>query len=230
MVSRGSGGSWARISRHYVNHSERPRPSLNINSWTIHSLRISNKLFINAVLTPTRVSLALASLIRAPAMVLARSARFEPLISSVLEQPGILGRLAELKLRREESSHEPSLRRCLGHHGVFRKCMTAAIQEDSSTQPRPFQADTHKTPPKRRHASETTPFRSQVAIAIKGMVHRNSSSVTLYGSSELSRVQAHESTKPPSMAPWSYIAMPKALLGHNPFARLKHKIHDKAVC
>lgn len=217
LVDRGSGG---RTLRHYVNHCEKPRPSLNINSWPIHSPRIINQVFINVVLTPSLVSLAIACLLRAPAMVLARSARFEPLISSVLDQPGILGRLAKLKLRREASSHEPSLRRCLGHHGVFRKCMTAASQEDSSTQPGPFQADPHKTPPKTRHASETTTLRSQIAIAIKGMVRRSSSSVPLDGSSELSRVQARGTIKPPSVTPQ---------IGHNPFSRLKQRIYDKAV-
>lgn len=165
-------------------------------------------------------------------MVLGRSARFEPLISSVLEKPGILGRLAELKLRREASSHEPSLRRCLGHHGVFRKCMTAATQETeegSSTKPGPVQADPRETPPKTRNASRTTPLRAQITIAIRGIVHRNSSSVPLGGSSEVSRVQAHETAEPPSMASRRYHATPKSLLGHNSFGRLKQKIYDKAV-
>ncbi|KAL4920935.1 hypothetical protein BDW62DRAFT_198385 [Aspergillus aurantiobrunneus] len=162
-------------------------------------------------------------------MGLARRVHFSPLLSSVLEAPGILGRLAELKLKQETSSHEPSLRRCLGHYGVFKKCMTAA--QENTTEPSVLENDPHRAPPKSRHASETHPRRSQITTAINGIVHRSSASITAPESDEheLSRVQARGSEKSSSTASRSHHAAPKMFFGWNPFARFKQKLYDRSV-
>ncbi|KAL4785904.1 hypothetical protein BJX76DRAFT_323010 [Aspergillus varians] len=155
-------------------------------------------------------------------MLLARGLYFEPLLSSFLQTPGILRELAAVKLKREASSQEPSLRRYLGHHGVLKRCMTAA--EEDTAQPAALRDD----PPKSRHASEIRPVRAQLTSAIKGIVYRNPPSVPLPGNQELSHVQARGTTKPNNRAS-SYGATPRVFLVLNPFVRLKKKMYDKHV-
>ncbi|KAL4959923.1 uncharacterized protein BDV14DRAFT_154546 [Aspergillus stella-maris] len=166
-------------------------------------------------------------------MALARKVRFaEPLLSSVLEVPRSLGRLAEVKLEQETSAHQPSLRRCLGHYGVFQKCLNAAqeIAESASVRDECPPKAPPKSPLRPQSPSETSPARPNITSAIKGIITRRSASAPALenGSTpepennELSRVQARGNSEN-SRISRSHKVAPKMFLGLNPFARYKHK-------
>ncbi|KAL5003703.1 hypothetical protein BDV10DRAFT_153970 [Aspergillus recurvatus] len=168
-------------------------------------------------------------------MVAARRVHLEPLLSSVLEIPNILGRLAQVKLREETSSVEPSLRRCLGHHGVLNKCVTATL-ESSPTQPhrnttRPQSAsriDPKPAPRRTRRASEPHHIRGQILNIIKGLVHRRPSPEPLPGNDELMLVQARGAAESSSTGSRKTHAAPGILLGLSYFARLRQKNVEKS--
>ncbi|KAL5343448.1 hypothetical protein BJX70DRAFT_354190 [Aspergillus crustosus] len=166
-------------------------------------------------------------------MVLARGAqRFEPILSSVLGTPDILGRLAAMKLDQEVSSHEPSLRRCLGHHGVFKRCVTATEETSNGTNTTP--APSKKVScPKPRRSSEGHSIRVHITGTIKGIIHRRSTPAVAPEKSNdmthaLSRVQAHATTTS-SNTPSSAFGSARTFLGLLPFVRLKQRSSDKAV-
>ncbi|KAL4980430.1 hypothetical protein BDW66DRAFT_125200 [Aspergillus desertorum] len=160
-------------------------------------------------------------------MVAARRVHIEPLLPSILEIPNFLGRLAQVKLKEETSSVEPSLRRCLGHHGVFNKCVTAAL-ESSTTQPvmstiRPRLAsriDHKPAPPKTRRASGPHPVRAQIVSMFRGLIHRRPRPEP---SHELMRVQARDAADSSSTGSRKNHAAPRMLLGLNHFAIFRQK-------
>ncbi|KAL4881019.1 hypothetical protein BJY04DRAFT_218538 [Aspergillus karnatakaensis] len=163
-------------------------------------------------------------------MVLARGAqRFEPLVSSVFGNPNILGRFAAVKLEQEAASHEPSLRRFVGHHGVFRKCVTA-------TEETPRESHTTSASPKRetqtkpRRSSKKESIRGQITSAMKSIIHRRSTpaavSETNNLSHALSRVQAQDNTVFSKPSPRTSV---RTFIGLIPFARLKQRSSGKSV-
>ncbi|KAL4808822.1 hypothetical protein BDV18DRAFT_157759 [Aspergillus unguis] len=162
-------------------------------------------------------------------MVLGRRVHFKPPASSVLEVPGILGRLAEVKLQRETSSDEPSLRHYLGHSGVFRKCLTAAEEEAEQPVAVKLKKEPYPAPPK-PHQFNTHHIRAQVIKTMKAIVTRRPVSQPLVDNLneiDLTRGQA----RGPAMSetvPRHHSAS-KLYLGYNPFTRLKQKIYDKSV-
>ncbi|KAL4952343.1 hypothetical protein BDW69DRAFT_167969 [Aspergillus filifer] len=168
-------------------------------------------------------------------MALARKVRFaEPLLSSVLEVPRSLGRLAEVKLEQETSAHEPSLRRCLGHYGVFQKCLDAAqeIAESATVRDESPPKASPKSPLRPQSPSETNSARSNITNTIKGIIIRRSASTPAAESgstfepenNELSRVQARDTSKN-SRVPRSHKIASKMFLGLNPYAQ--YKLKDK---
>ncbi|KAL4990974.1 hypothetical protein BDW68DRAFT_153075 [Aspergillus falconensis] len=160
-------------------------------------------------------------------MVAARRVHLEPLLSSVLETPSILGRLAQLKLKEETSSVEPSLRRCLGHRHVFNKCVTATSQGTityparNTTRPQPgFGIDPKPASPKTQ---------AQITNIVKGIVHRRLSPEPCPESDELRRVQARGAAGPSSTESRTDDAAPRIFLGLNPFARFKQRKLGKSL-
>ncbi|RDW72323.1 uncharacterized protein DSM5745_07495 [Aspergillus mulundensis] len=176
-------------------------------------------------------------------MVAARRIHFEPFLSSVLEvRANVVGRLAQVKLEAESNAVEPSLRRCLGHHGVFKKCVTASL--DSHTQPakpakpssRPasrIEPEPTSPAPKPRHAPEPRFVGVQVANLFKGFTRYRVPSVSIPKSNpednDLIRVRAHGAWESSSVALKSNHASPKMFFGLNPFARFKHKRGNKTT-
>lgn len=159
-------------------------------------------------------------------MVLARGIQLEPSLASVLGAPNVLGKLAVVKLRRESSSHEPNLRRCLGHHGVFQKCLTATERPAQIVGPK---NDPPKAVSKPRRASETisAPIRAHITTVFKAIIQRRQEPRSIPENNDLSRVQARGLTQQSNTA--RSLHPSKILSGFNPFARLKQRMSDQAV-
>ncbi|KAL2868583.1 uncharacterized protein BJX67DRAFT_45612 [Aspergillus lucknowensis] len=146
-------------------------------------------------------------------------------LSSVLVTPKILGRLAAAKLKEEASSQEPSLRRWLGHHGVFQKCNKAA--EECTTHPVAPRAGVHAIFCGTQ--TERPSMRTQITGALKALGRCNQNPAQVQDTNDLSRVQAKcakESTRTNSR---NHLSASRAFQGLNPFAKFKQRVEDKAV-
>ncbi|KAI9373264.1 hypothetical protein BJX61DRAFT_503548 [Aspergillus egyptiacus] len=169
-------------------------------------------------------------------MVIARSLRLEPGLSSVLKAPDVLGNLAFAKLKREASVNEPNLLRCLSHHNLFKKCVTAS--QESTAQPAVPQDRPQSVPFRHRSTSKNTssstpiPGPSPIPAAFKRMVKSCAPSPSSNSNDDngLARVQAsvsqgsssHEGSR-------NHQSPSKTVAGAKYFARLKLKMSGKAA-
>ncbi|PLB45734.1 hypothetical protein P170DRAFT_478672 [Aspergillus steynii IBT 23096] len=91
--------------------------------------------------------------------------------------PGKLAAISHGKLQRESMSHSPDLRRCLGHHDVYRKSVKAAqenARQSIDAMSGEEEAVSGDTPTRNESKDENTMphFRAQITNAVKAMVRR----------------------------------------------------------
>ncbi|KAI9041157.1 uncharacterized protein KD926_007268 [Aspergillus affinis] len=113
-----------------------------------------------------------------PAIVRRGLPRLNPRIPPISKAsgPGKLAAISQSKLQRESMSHSPDLRRCLGHHDVYRKSVKAA-QENARQRIDAMsgeeEAVSGETPSNVSRDETLMPhFRSQITNAVKAMVRR----------------------------------------------------------
>ncbi|KAH8423321.1 uncharacterized protein LDX57_001079 [Aspergillus melleus] len=114
-----------------------------------------------------------------PAMVRRGLPRLNPRIPPIASKgsgPGKLAAISQSKLQRESMSHSPDLRRCLGHHDVYRKSVKAA-QENARQRIDAMsgeeEAVSGETPINTPRDETLMPhFRAQITNAVKAMVRR----------------------------------------------------------
>ncbi|KAK1147424.1 hypothetical protein N8T08_001506 [Aspergillus melleus] len=99
-----------------------------------------------------------------------------PPVASKVSGPGKLAAISQNKLQRESMSHSPDLRRCLGHHDVYRKSVKAA-QENARQRIDAMsgeeEAVSGETPINTSRDETLMPhFRAQITNAVKAMVRR----------------------------------------------------------
>ncbi|KAB8220897.1 hypothetical protein BDV33DRAFT_87699 [Aspergillus novoparasiticus] len=122
-----------------------------------------------------------------------------------------LAAISHGKLQKESFSPTPDLRRCLGHHGVYRKCVQAA--QEAASQPIhasygvnnnkyhtiPDNATKHE-PTTTTTTTTTPPIRSQITQVIKAMTQRRHISASIKPENHLIRVPSHTSPRKSNMA------------------------------
>ncbi|KAE8325697.1 hypothetical protein BDV39DRAFT_194097 [Aspergillus sergii] len=116
-----------------------------------------------------------------------------------------LAAISHGKLQKESFSPTPDLRRCLGHHGVYRKCVQAAQEAASQPIHASYGVNNNKchTIPDNatKHEPTTTPpIRSQITQAIKAMTQRRHISASIKSENHLIRVPSHTSPRKSNMA------------------------------
>ncbi|KAJ0416570.1 hypothetical protein BJY00DRAFT_230025 [Aspergillus carlsbadensis] len=156
-------------------------------------------------------------------------------LSSVLGVPDVLGQLAAVKLKQEASSHQPNLRRCLGHHGVFIKCVSAT-QEHTPPSRREASNGRHVAFAKPQRTAATPNKRAQISGAFKSIGRRRAASQLAHqdipeNSTEnntLSRVQARAANETSNTSVRNQTRS-RTFQGLNPFIKLKQMMSDKAV-
>ncbi|KAB8278488.1 hypothetical protein BDV30DRAFT_142723 [Aspergillus minisclerotigenes] len=113
------------------------------------------------------------------------------------------------KLQKESFSPTPDLRRCLGHHGVYRKCVQAAQEAASQPIHASYGVNNnkyHTTPDNAtKHEPTTTtttlPIRSQITQAIKAIAQRRHiSASSIKPENDLIRVPSRTSPRKSNMA------------------------------
>lgn len=102
-----------------------------------------------------------------------------PIVNS--QYTGRLAVISHGKLRQESLSQTPDLRRCIGHHGIFRQCVIAeqeqherrykalSVEEDT---PRDVSNVSASTESEQSIPSAPPPIRSQITRAVKAMTQR----------------------------------------------------------
>ncbi|KAB8232880.1 uncharacterized protein BDW43DRAFT_300647 [Aspergillus alliaceus] len=103
--------------------------------------------------------------------------------------------ISQGKLRKESISRTPDLRRCLGHNGVFRRCMKAA-QEAASEPILTSCGESSKGASSTittKHESTTRHIRSQITTALGAMTHRRYARTSTKPENEMSSVRVHAS-------------------------------------
>lgn len=119
-----------------------------------------------------------------------------------------LAAISHGKLQKESFSPTPDLRRCLGHHGVYRKCVQAAQEAASQPIHASYGVNNnkyHTTPDNAtKHENTTTttpPIRSQISQAIKAMTQRRHiSASSIKPENDLIRVPSRTSPRKSNMA------------------------------
>ncbi|RAL10311.1 uncharacterized protein BO97DRAFT_372843, partial [Aspergillus homomorphus CBS 101889] len=119
---------------------------------------------------------------RIPAAVIRRAApRLGSTLIPLANRPAIPGKLAAIsrgKLQRETESQTPDLRRCLGHHHIFRRCVAAEEEDNARYRRETYDEDDldgefhHHHSSTSRNNSGSTPIRTQITKAVKAMVRR----------------------------------------------------------
>ncbi|KAL3442084.1 hypothetical protein BJX65DRAFT_287544 [Aspergillus insuetus] len=153
-------------------------------------------------------------------------------LSSVLGAPDVLGQLAVVKLKQEASSHQPNLRRCLGHHGLLIKCVSAT-QEHTPPSSRDASSGRHVTFAKPQRATTTPNKRAQISDAFKSIGRRRAASQPVHQENvtednTLSRVQARAANETSNTGVRSQTSS-RTFRGLNPFMKLKQMMSDKAI-
>ncbi|KAL4888252.1 hypothetical protein BDV59DRAFT_189000 [Aspergillus ambiguus] len=101
-----------------------------------------------------------------------------------ITNPHSAGRLAVIsigKLQKESSSQAPDLRRCIGHHGIFRQCVIAE-QEQHERRSRAMtvkenaSCDVNAYLESEQDGFGATPIRSQITRVVRAMAQRRSPS------------------------------------------------------
>lgn len=115
-----------------------------------------------------------------------------------------LAAISQGKLQKESLSRTPDLRRCLGHHGVYRKCVQAAQEAASQPMQAPYGVDNSKAPtiPSNATKHKSTappPIRSQITQAIKAITQRRHVTAFIKPENDLIRVPAHASPRKSNM-------------------------------
>ncbi|KAE8144913.1 hypothetical protein BDV25DRAFT_165823 [Aspergillus avenaceus] len=125
-------------------------------------------------------------------------------MSKDLDSPhrSALAVLSQGKLQRETKSHTPDLRRCLGHHGIFHKCVKAAQDEARQSIHTRFceniAEDSRNS--STEHESTASPIRAQITRAIKAMSQRRSSGASASPQNELIQVPPYDPPKRTNLA------------------------------
>ncbi|PYI07244.1 hypothetical protein BO78DRAFT_443530 [Aspergillus sclerotiicarbonarius CBS 121057] len=113
---------------------------------------------------------AAAEFLHLTTATLRRAPRLGASISKITNRPAIPGKLAAIshgKLQREASSQTPDLRRCLGHHDIFRRCVKAAEEDDARFIKETYYDDELDAPTSMEF--EYAPIRTQITKAVKTM-------------------------------------------------------------
>ncbi|OGM44676.1 hypothetical protein ABOM_007451 [Aspergillus bombycis] len=103
-----------------------------------------------------------------------------------------LAAISHGKLQKESFSPTPDLRRCLGHHGVFRKCVQAA--QEAASQPAHASCGVNSSKAiaipgnATKHRPAPPPIRSQITQAIKAMTQRRHVSAFIKPENDLIRI------------------------------------------
>ncbi|KAE8418696.1 hypothetical protein BDV36DRAFT_294919 [Aspergillus pseudocaelatus] len=115
-----------------------------------------------------------------------------------------LAAISQGKLQKESLSRTPDLRRCLGHHGVYRKCVQAA--QEAASQPMQAshgvnnsQAPTIPGNATKHKSTAPPPIRSQITQAIKAITQRRHVTAFIKPENDLIRVPAHASPRKSNM-------------------------------
>ncbi|KAB8075367.1 hypothetical protein BDV29DRAFT_155721 [Aspergillus leporis] len=118
-----------------------------------------------------------------------------PSVTSNHNVPGrsSLAVISQGKLQKESISRTPDLRRCLGHHGVFRRCMKAAQEATSQPiqAPRGDNGEGATLDNSAKHDSPVPPIHYQITRAIKAMTQRRHAGALNQTANELVQVPAH---------------------------------------
>jgi hypothetical protein len=154
-------------------------------------------------------------------------------LSSVLGAPDVLGQLAVVKLKQEASSHQPNLRRCLGHHGLLIKCVSAT-QEHTPPSPRKASSGRHVTFAESQPPASTPNKRAQISGAFKSIGRRRAAPQTVHvenvtENNALSRVQARGANETGNTGVRNQTFFSRAFRGLNPLMKLKQMMSDKAI-
>ncbi|RAK77169.1 uncharacterized protein BO72DRAFT_114305 [Aspergillus fijiensis CBS 313.89] len=148
-----------------------------------------------------------AEFFRIPAAVIRRTApRLSSTLGPLANRPAIPGKLAAIsrgKLQRETESQTPDLRRCLGHHHIFRRCVAAEEEDNARYRRETYEEDDdgeyyHRHSTSRRD-SDSTPIRTQITKAVKAMVRRrdaDNNSMPDNGLVRMSSNRASEKSRP----------------------------------
>ncbi|KAB8261156.1 hypothetical protein BDV32DRAFT_148718 [Aspergillus pseudonomiae] len=110
-----------------------------------------------------------------------------------------LAAISHGKLQKESFSPTPDLRRCLGHHGVYRKCVQAA--QEAASQPVHASCGVNSSKATTipgnatKHRSTPPPIRSQITQAIKAMTQRRHVSACIKPENDVIRIPAHASPR-----------------------------------
>jgi hypothetical protein len=154
-------------------------------------------------------------------------------LASVLGAPDVLGQLAVVKLKQEASSHQPNLRRCLGHHGLLIKCVFAT-QEHTAPSPLKASGGPHVTFSEPQRPTTTPNKRAQISGAFRSIGRRRAASQSAHlenvtENNTLSRVQARSANETSNTGARNQTSSSRTFRGLNPFMKLKQLMSDKAI-